>query len=219
MSRLAGLFARFRKAGPAASATVEARAEEATQWIVLGLGNPGDRYRRSRHNAGFMVVERMACARNVELRQRRFKALVCEGEVGGQRALLALPQTYYNLSGESAAAITSYLKLPRERLIVVHDDLDLEPGRLQVKMGGGDAGNNGVRSIAESFRSTEFLRVRIGIGRPKPGEDSKDYVLKSMDGREMAALEPLLDRAGEAVAAIIAEGFSRAMSRYNQRPV
>lgn len=217
MSRLAGLFARFRKAGPATDAA-EPRAEAAVRWIVLGLGNPGEKYRRSRHNVGFMVVERMARVRGVEPRQRRFKALVCEPEVDGQRTLLALPQTYYNLSGESAAGLRSYLKLPIERLVVVHDDLDLESGRLQIKLGGGDAGNNGVRSIAESLGTTEFLRVRIGIGRPAPGEDSKDYVLKPMVGREMASLEPLLDRAAEAVAAIITEGLSRAMSRYNQKP-
>ena len=217
MSRLAGLFARFRKAGPAAD-TAEPRAETAVRWIVLGLGNPGEKYHRSRHNVGFMVVERIARLRGVERRQRRFKALVCEGEVDAQRVLLALPQTYYNLSGESAAGLRSHLKLPIERLVVVHDDLDLEPGRLQIKLGGGDAGNNGVRSIAESLGTSEFLRVRIGIGRPAPGEDSKDYVLKPMVGREMASLEPLLDRAAEAVAAIITEGVSRAMSRYNQKP-
>jgi PTH1 family peptidyl-tRNA hydrolase len=146
-------------------------------------------------------------------------------------ALLVKPQTFYNLSGECISDLLGYFKLSPERLIVVHDELDLEAGRLRIKQGGGDAGNRGVRSIAESLGTTDFIRVRIGIGRPQgftseiemePGqqpktEENKDYLLRPMTTAERHALAPILERAVNAVEAIAQQGLEAAMNRYNQR--
>ena len=127
------------------------------------------------------------------------------------------PQTYYNLSGECVAAILGYYKIPAERLIVVHDEIDLEPRQLRLKRGGGDAGNRGVRSIAAVLGTPEFVRVRVGIGRPAPGLEAKDHVLHKMGRTELEAFKASIARAAEAVEAVIASGLERAMNLYNQR--
>jgi peptidyl-tRNA hydrolase, PTH1 family len=196
---------------------------------VAGLGNPGEQYSRSRHNAGFMTIDRIAKAKGVEFGRHRFKGVTAEIVLAEQPALLVKPQTFYNLSGECVSALLGYFKIPPEHLIVVHDELDLEAGRLRIKQGGGDAGNRGVRSIAESLGTTDFIRVRIGIGRP-PGyldeiepdpsaktEDNKDYLLRPMTSAERQALDPLLERAVSAIEAIAANGLEAAMNRYNRR--
>ena len=228
MAAIKRLFGGFRSSRAKKS---DSESQSSIQWVVAGLGNPGEEYSRSRHNAGFMTVDRIAKAKGVELSRRRFKGVTAEVTLAEQPALLVKPQTFYNLSGECISAILGYFKINSDRLIVLHDELDLEAGRLRIKQGGGDAGNRGVRSIAESLGTTNFIRVRMGIGRPpgfsgeiemEPGrqpktEENKDYLLRPMTAAERQALAPLLDRAASAVEAIAADGLEAAMNRYNQR--
>ena len=226
MAAIKRLFGSFRSSRGKKS---DAESHSSIQWVVAGLGNPGEEYSRSRHNSGFMTIDRIAKAKGVELSRRRFKGITAEITLAEKPALLVKPQTFYNLSGECISDLLGYFKISPNHLIVVHDELDLEAGRLRMKQGGGDAGNRGVRSIAESLGTTDFIRVRIGIGRPpgftiemEPGrqpktEENKDYLLRPMTAAERQALAPLLDRAASAVEAIASDGLEAAMNRYNQR--
>jgi peptidyl-tRNA hydrolase, PTH1 family len=215
MAALKRLFGNFRKTRSAAKTESESNAS--IQWVVAGLGNPGEQYARSRHNAGFMTIDRIAKANGVELSKRRFKGVTAEVTLAGQATMLVKPQTFYNLSGECLADLLGYFKIPAERLIVVHDELDIEAGRLRLKRGGSDAGNRGVRSVAEALATPEFIRIRIGLGRPPADEQSKDYLLRALTASERQSLASSLDRATSAVVEIIESGLERAMNRYNQR--
>ncbi len=216
MAAVKRLFGAFRSSRESSKKS-DSETRSSIEWVVAGLGNPGDEYARSRHNSGFMTIDRIAKANGVELGRRKFKGLIAEVVLAGKSALLVKPQTFYNLSGECVADLLGYFKIAPERLIVVHDELDLEAGRLQIKRGGGDAGNRGVHSIAEALGTTEFIRVRIGIGRPPDQDENKDYLLRSMNSVERQALAANLDRAANAVEAIAESGLERAMNRYNQR--
>ena len=226
MAAIKRLFGSFRSSRGKKS---DAESHSSIQWVVAGLGNPGEEYSRSRHNSGFMTIDRIAKAKGVELSRRRFKGITAEITLAEKPAILVKPQTFYNLSGECISDLLGYFRISPNHLIVVHDELDLEAGRLRMKQGGGDAGNRGVRSIAESLGTTDFIRVRIGIGRPpgftiemEPGrqpktEENKDYLLRPMTAAERQALAPILDRAASAVEAIASDGLEAAMNRYNQR--
>jgi peptidyl-tRNA hydrolase, PTH1 family len=214
MSRFGRLFDRFRPADGAAPPPVSAAGE--MRWVIAGLGNPGEQYRRSRHNTGFMVVERMAAAHGAALTKRKFSGVYGEARTGGAILMLVEPQTFYNRSGECVAGMLGYFKVPIERLIVVHDEMDLPAGQLRVKRGGGDAGNRGVRSIAESV-GKDFVRVRVGIGHPEGQLGDIDWVLAPYGRDELRGAEEIFERAGEAVASVIGDGLERAMNRYNQR--
>jgi peptidyl-tRNA hydrolase, PTH1 family len=215
LKNLFGGFRRVPKEKSEEASQPEPQVE--TRWVVAGLGNPGEDYAHSRHNVGFAVMDRLAKSKHAKFDRRKFKGLVAEAELGGARALLVKPQTYYNGSGECVAAILGYYKVPPSRLIVVHDELDLVVGRLQLKQGGSDAGNRGVRSIDQALGTPNFIRIRIGLNRPPGERESKDYLLESMSAQARADLEDSLQRAAEAVEAIIAEGLERAMQRFNQR--
>jgi peptidyl-tRNA hydrolase, PTH1 family len=216
MAAIKRLFGNFRSSREPGKKS-ESESRSAVQWVIAGLGNPGDEYSRSRHNAGFMTIDRIAKANGVELTRRRFKGLTAEVALAGKAAILVKPQTFYNLSGECVSSLLGYFKIPPARLIVVHDELDLEDGRLRVKQGGGDAGNRGVRSIAESLGSADFIRVRIGIGRPPAGDENKDYLLRPMSAAERHAMTPSLERAAAAIESIAQDGLERTMNRHNQR--
>jgi peptidyl-tRNA hydrolase, PTH1 family len=218
MGRLSRMFSRFRSARADGDGAVQEPAQHSeARWAIAGLGNPGEQYRNSRHNTGFMVIERLADACGVRLERRKFKGLIAEARVGGQSAILVKPHTYYNLSGDCVAAILGYYKVPAEHLIVVHDELDLEPGQLRLKRGGSDAGNRGVRSIADALATPEFVRVRVGIGRPEPGQDARERVLDTLNRSELEAFSASIARAANAVEAVVATGLERAMGVYNQR--
>jgi peptidyl-tRNA hydrolase, PTH1 family len=226
MAAIKRLFGNFRSSRAKKS---DADSHPSIQWVIAGLGNPGEQYSRSRHNAGFMTIDRIAKAKAGEFGRRKFQGVIAEITLAEKPALLVKPQTFYNLSGECVAGVLGYFKVPPQHLIVVHDELDLEAGRLRIKQGGGDAGNRGVRSIAETLGSTDFIRVRIGIGRPpgysepiEPGQsaktdENKDYLLRPMTATERQALAPMLDRAADSVHAIADKGLEAAMNRYNRR--
>ncbi len=214
MNRLSRLFNRFR-ASKTAQPALEPQGEG--RWVIAGLGNPGDQYRRSRHNVGFMVIDFLASRHGIENASRKFKALYRQGRLGDAQVILVQPQAFYNVSGESVAPILDYFRIPPARLIVVHDDLDLEPGRLRIKRGGSDAGNRGIRSITDALGTPDFIRVRVGIGRPEPVAGAADYVLRQMTGDELRTFRDAIERAADAIGTIIAEGLEPAMNRYNQR--
>ena len=211
---LRGLFGSFRRAGAKAP---PADTQTHIAWLIVGLGNPDDRYRRSRHNLGFMALERLAGRLGARLDERRFNAHYGRGLIDGQPVLLGQPQTFMNLSGEAVAPLLGYFKIEPARLIVVHDELDLEAGALRIKRGGGHAGNNGVRSVIESLGTGDFVRVRIGVGRPPPGRDAIGYLLASMITSELATYAPIIERAAEAAQAIVVSGVERAMNKFNTR--
>ncbi|MHB1847284.1 MAG: aminoacyl-tRNA hydrolase [Deltaproteobacteria bacterium] len=185
--------------------------------LVVGLGNPGSRYQWNRHNVGFRVADRLAAQAGVSW-SRRFDGELGQGDLGEVRVSVLKPETFMNLSGDSVAAAAKFFKLGPEDVVVVHDELDLPFGRLHVKRGGGHAGHNGLRSIAERLGSADFVRVRVGVGRPPPGWDAAGYVLGDFTEDEEKALEEILGRATEAAALVAAEGVQRAMNRFNTRP-
>ena len=186
--------------------------------LVVGLGNPGPAYRGNRHNAGFMVLDLLAGRAGGRFKAHKGRADVVEGRLGpppAPRAVLAEPKTYMNLSGGPVASLRDFFKVPVERIVVVHDELDLPYGSLRLKRGGGDNGHNGLRSITQSLGSKDYLRVRFGIGRPPGRMDPADYVLRDFSAVERKDLGFHVDRAADAVEALVRDGLEAAQNRYN----
>jgi peptidyl-tRNA hydrolase, PTH1 family len=184
--------------------------------LVVGLGNPGSDYVGTRHNVGFEVIELLAARHGGRLRKGRERALVDEVRIDGRRIALAIPQTYMNLSGESVAPLVRRYDIDDlHHLVIVQDELDLPVGRMKVKVGGGLAGHNGLRSIKAHLHSDDFVRVRIGVGKPPSPEQGADHVLKRPGKAVRAALGAMVERAADAVEAIVAEGPDAAMGRFN----
>lgn len=184
--------------------------------IIAGLGNPGRSYLKHRHNAGFMAVDLLAERHGIEVAKRSFGALIGSGSMLGHAVLLAKPQTYMNLSGDSIGPLVGFYKAAPEELIVVHDDLDIELGQLKVQRGAGPGGHNGVSSIIGALGASDFCRVRIGIGRPPAGVDPADYVLAPFDGAEDGAALEAIGRAADAVEVLLAEGLSAAQQEFHR---
>jgi PTH1 family peptidyl-tRNA hydrolase len=183
--------------------------------LVVGLGNPGDEYARTRHNVGFEVVDLLADRHGGRLRSGKERALAVEVRVGGQRLALARPLTYMNESGAAVQALARRYGVAANRVVVVHDELDLPVGTMRVKAGGGLAGHNGLRSIKAHLHSDEFLRVRIGVGKPTSKERGADHVLSAFSKRERTEIDVMVERAADAVEVILAEGVDVAMNRFN----
>jgi PTH1 family peptidyl-tRNA hydrolase len=180
---------------------------------VLGLGNPGEEYRDTRHNAGLRVVESVAAGLGAALSRRRFSALVAEAQVGGEKLLLACPQTYMNASGRTARALADFFGLPPAGLLVVCDDFHLELGRLRVRRSGSAGGHKGLESVIRELGTEEFPRLRIGIGECRG--DSTGFVLGRFSRSEEDALAPAIERAAEAVLVWAREGTEVCMNRFN----
>jgi peptidyl-tRNA hydrolase, PTH1 family len=214
MSPIRRLFNSFRKSPESKGEGDAPRGD--SLWVVAGLGNPGKDYAGSRHNVGYMVIDRLAAASGIALSRRRFKGATGEARLGDVAVMLVKPETFYNLSGDCVSAILGYFKVPLERLIVVHDEVDLPEGRLQVRCGGGDAGNKGVRSITGSL-GPDFIRVRVGTGREGRREEGIDFLLKPIDADEAAMIKSSVTRAADAVETIVKDGLTRAMNKFNQR--
>jgi PTH1 family peptidyl-tRNA hydrolase len=187
-------------------------------WLVVGLGNPGGEYDGTRHNVGFEVADMLAERASASFSERKFKARLGRGTLEKADILLIKPQGYMNLSGESVGPAAGFYKLSTSEIIVVHDDLDIEVGRLKLKIGGGHGGHNGLRSLMEHLPDAEFIRVRIGIGRPPPQWDGADYVLSRFTKPEKPTIERALKDATDAVEAIIRDGIRRAMNGYHRAP-
>jgi PTH1 family peptidyl-tRNA hydrolase len=186
--------------------------------LVVGLGNPGGEYEQSRHNVGADAVALLAERHGGALKRSRERALVAEVRIGEERVVLAFPQTYVNLSGEAVGLLVRRHGITDPaRIVVVHDELDLPLGRVKVKQGGGLAGHNGLRSINAHLHTDEFLRVRIGVGKPPSKEQGADHVLRRMSKRDRVELDVAVQEAADAVEAILADGIDAAMNRYNTR--
>ena len=184
--------------------------------LVVGLGNPGKKYERTRHNLGFMIVDQTARRNQVTIKKKLCDALVGEWSNDGERVLLVKPQTYMNRIGESVKALLGHFRSAPESLIVIYDDLDLAFGRIRIRPTGGAGGHRGVLSIMESLAGAQFYRVRVGIGRPPAGMDPVDFVLENFTLQEIEQLEEVVSRSSEAVISLLREGGQRAMEQFNR---
>jgi PTH1 family peptidyl-tRNA hydrolase len=188
-------------------------------WLVVGLGNPGDEYAATRHNAGFMLVERMARAWGVPLRGRLFRARTGVARRGEEDVLLVLPKTYMNRSGLAVRAAMAGKGIPPERLVVVYDDLDIPLGEIRIRKKGQPGTHKGMISVAGETRTDEFPRIRVGIGPLPGGRDAADFVLEPFKRDERPSLEKSLEAAGEALEMILDGAIDRAMTRFNHHKV
>lgn len=186
-------------------------------WLVAGLGNPGDRYASSRHNVGRMVVENLAEGAGERFRKVRFLPVeTAEIRVGDDRVVLARSSRFMNESGPSYASLARKQGIDTSELIAVHDELDIPAGTIRVKLGGGNGGHNGLRSLDQALRTNQYLRVRVGIGRPPGRMDPADFVLRPVASRDEADLAILVDHAAQAVRSLITGGLERTQDRFNR---
>jgi len=183
--------------------------------MVIGLGNPGREYRETRHNVGFMLLDRLALKLNARFTRLQSRALVAKATYSDRKLILAKPQTFMNLSGQSTQGLVHFYKLPLNNLLIAHDDLDLPLGTIRIRPDGGSAGQKGMTSILERLGTDDFPRLRMGIGRPPGQMQPPDYVLQDFSKSELAVISETLDRAVEAVLIFVVEGLDAAMNKYN----
>jgi PTH1 family peptidyl-tRNA hydrolase len=186
-------------------------------FLVVGLGNPGAEYARTRHNVGADVVELLARRHGGKLHGTKGRARSDDVRMGAKRVELAIPLTYMNDSGEAVSALVRRLGVEPAQIVIVHDELDLEPAVLRVKFGGGLAGHNGLRSIKQHLHTDEFARVRIGVGKPPSKEKGADHVLSKVSKRDRESMDVTIEEAADAVERIVSDGVEAAMNRYNAR--
>jgi len=196
------LFGRSRAAGP-------------IEWLLVGLGNPGPKYARTRHNVGFHIVDRLAQAEGLTFDQRRYDALLARGRIEGVAVALVKPQTYMNLSGRAVAPLARFYKIPPQNLLVIYDDIDLPPARLRLRLKGGAGGHKGMTSLIEQLGTRDFPRLRVGIGRPAGRLPVEAYVLQPFTPAEWEAMEVTYQTALDALRDALRHGVEHAMNRYN----
>lgn len=184
-------------------------------WLVVGLGNPGPGYAGNRHNAGFMVADVLAGRMGGRFKAHKGRAEVVEGRLAGHRVVLAKPRSYMNESGGPVKALRDFYKVPLERVVVVHDELDIPYGTLRLKKGGGGGGHNGLRSITKALGGPDYLRLRFGIGRPPGRMDPAAFVLRDFSAAERKELELNLERAADAAEALLTDGLDRAQNVFH----
>jgi len=187
--------------------------------LVVGLGNPGETYSKTRHNTGFMVVDKISDAFSIALQKRKFDARFGIGSIDGIKVILAKPMAFMNRSGPYVQKIAVYFRILCEDMLVIHDDIDLAFGRLKIKEKGGDGGHRGIRSIIDAFGGGDFMRLRIGVGRPEAGIGAADYVLGKFTLEEKKALNRIITTAQDAVVTILCKGTKEGMNRFNNRRI
>ena len=187
--------------------------------LVVGLGNPGADYAATRHNAGFLVVDELAETWGISIHQKKFNAELGRGRIHGIESLLVKPQSYMNKSGLPVRQVGDYFKIAYRDMLVIHDDIDLEFGRLKIKVKGGHGGHNGVRSLIDALGEDAFVRLRVGIGRSGDERNVVGHVLGTFNRQEQAALEKVILRAREAAETILCEGAKEGMNRFNDRRI
>jgi PTH1 family peptidyl-tRNA hydrolase len=190
--------------------------ESSKTYLIVGLGNPGNRYKNNRHNVGFMVLDEIAKKLNTQFSRIQSNALVTKGEYKGDRLILSKPRTYMNVSGQPIRSLVKFYKIPLENLIITFDDADLPFETIRVRPDGGSSGHKGMESIIHDLGSNHFNRLRVGIGRPPGKMKTPDYVLKDFSKNEMELLPMVLDRASDAVLMFVAEGIDAVMNKYNR---
>jgi PTH1 family peptidyl-tRNA hydrolase len=186
--------------------------------LVVGLGNPGRKYERTRHNLGFLVIDRIATKNEVVVKKKLCNALTGEWSSSGEKILLVKPQTYMNRSGQAVKGLIREFSASPEDLVAICDDLDLPFGRIRIRSKGSAGGHRGLLSIMESVAGAPFYRIRIGIGRPPEGANAEDYVLEPFNSQEVSELSDLVSRAADAVLTLLKDGGQRAMERFNRAP-
>jgi PTH1 family peptidyl-tRNA hydrolase len=184
-------------------------------YLIIGLGNPGRDYRQNRHNIGFMLIDRLAMRLDARMSRLQSKALVASARHGDEKIILAKPQTYMNLSGQSVQGLARFYKIPPERLLLAHDDLDLPFGTIRLRPSGGAGGQKGVKSVIQHLGTQKFPRLRMGIGRPPGRMDAAAYVLQDFPQADEQLLSEILERAADAVFTFLEEGLDMAMNRFN----
>ena len=185
-------------------------------WLLVCLGNPGDQYENTRHNAGFMVADELADRHNIPVQRLKFRALTNTITVGDQKVLLMKPVTYMNLSGEAVHEAASFYKIPPEHVLVISDEVSLAPGKLRVRRSGSAGGHNGLKNIIAHLGTDQFPRIRVGVGqKPHPDYDMADWVLGKFQGEDKKAVESAVKRAADAAECLIREGVDKAMNKYN----
>jgi PTH1 family peptidyl-tRNA hydrolase len=185
------------------------------RWLILGLGNPGPQYAGNRHNVGYMCCDVLAADAGINLKRDRSRTLAGTGSLDGVRVIVAKPLSFMNLSGGPAAALRGFYKIPDDRIVVVHDELDLPFGAIRLKLGGGDNGHNGLRSITSALHTRDYYRLRLGIGRPPGRMDPADYVLRDFAASERADLPVIMGRAAEALQVLLTHGLAAAQNEYH----
>jgi len=186
-----------------------------SQFIIVGLGNPGRAYRETRHNIGFMLLSRLADRLGVEFSRMESKSMVTKGEYKGHHLILAKPLTYMNLAGQAVSSLVRFYKVPLENLLVAYDDIDLPVGTQRLRPDGGAGGHKGMQSIIQQLGTNEYPRLRLGIGRPPGRKGAAAYVLKDFSGEEAEFLPVYLDRGIEAILTFVTDGIDTAMNKYN----
>lgn len=184
-------------------------------YLLIGLGNPGREYRDNRHNFGFMVIDRLIVRLNAQGMKVQSKAIVTSAMYEGRKLILAKPQTYMNLSGQSIQGLMNFYKLPVENVLIAFDDLDLPFGTIRLRPGGGAGGQKGLASAIEQLGTKDIARLRLGIGRPPGRMDPADYVLQNFSREEMKFLSEIVDRAADAALTFVMDGLNKAMNKYN----
>ena len=184
-------------------------------YIIAGLGNPGEKYDNTRHNAGFLTIDALADRYGIDVREKAHKALIGKGVIEGQKVILAKPQTYMNLSGESIRALVDYYKVTQEELVIIFDDISLEPGQLRIRKKGSAGGHNGIKSIIAHLGTQEFTRIKVGVGEKPPRMDLADYVLGRFAKEEQDTMKEAFETAAKAAVAIMTEGADATMNQYN----
>jgi len=184
-------------------------------YLIAGFGNPGREYRNTRHNVGFRLIDSMVSEFNTKLTKVQFKAMTGTIELDNARIILAKPQTFMNLSGQAVAALMLFYKIPLNKVLVAHDDIDLPLGTIRIRPGGGSGGQKGLASTIEKLGTQDFPRMRIGIGRPSGSQEAAGYVLQEFSNSDEKVLQDVLPQAVEAIKVFVAEGLDAAMTRYN----
>ena len=184
-------------------------------YLIVGLGNPEEEYSKTRHNMGFNVINKLADEYKIEVKQKKFQALFGSGMIGKNKVILLKPQTYMNLSGQSVREVVDFYKISIDEILVIYDDMDIEPGKIKIRKKGSSGGHNGIKNIIQEIKTENFSRIRVGIGRPQLKGDDINYVIGEIPKEEISKLEDGIEKAEKAVIDLLNNGIDYAMNKYN----